>query len=39
MMFVMFAVFAGDRVENLKMMCLGIKHGVRGNDGPLMSEI
>ena len=39
MMFVMFALFAGERVQNLKMMCLGIKHGVRGNDGPLMSEI
>jgi len=38
MMFVMFALFAGERIQNIKMMCLGIKHGVRGNDGPLMSE-
>ena len=35
MMFVMFAVFAGDRVENLKMMCRGIVDGFRDREGRL----
>ena len=35
MMFVRFAVFAGDRVENLKMMCRGIVDGFRGRGGRL----
>ena len=33
MMFVIFAVFAGDRVENLKMMCRGIADGLNGVTG------
>ena len=37
MMFVMFAVFAGDRVENLKMMCRGIVDGFRDREGRLDS--
>lgn len=35
MMFVMFSLFAGDRVENLKMMCRGIADGFRDRDGRL----
>jgi rhamnosyltransferase len=38
MMFVMFAVFAGDRVENLKMMCRGIVDGFRDREGRLDSS-
>ena len=38
MMFVMFAVFAGDRLENLKMMCRGIVDGFRDRAGRLDSS-
>jgi rhamnosyltransferase len=36
MMFVVFTLFAGERVQNYKMMCLGIIHGVKGKLGPLV---
>ena len=38
MMFVMFAVFAGDRTENLKMMCRGVVDGFRDRAGRLDSS-
>ena len=38
MMFVMFAVFAGDRLENLKMMCRGLVDGFRDRAGRLDSS-
>ena len=38
MFFLIFTVFAGDRIQNFKMMCLGIVHGVKGKMGPLIRD-
>ena len=38
MMFVVFTLFAGERVQNYKMICLGIIHGVKGKLGPLILD-